>query len=89
MIGFLIGLLCGAGELFLLTRLIKAVSAGNSLQTLALVFGKIVLFAAAMVAVALLFQRQLLWCGVGASSVLVIGAVIINVIQQTNGKGER
>ena len=59
--GFMIGLVCGAGELFLLTRVIKAVSAGRSLQTVALVFAKILLFAAALVPGALFFQRELLW----------------------------
>ena len=78
MIGFLIGLVCGAGELFLLTRVIKAVSAGRSLQTVALVFAKILLFAAALVPVALFFQRELLWCGIGISSVLVAGAAVGN-----------
>lgn len=89
MTGFLIGLVCGAGELFLLTRLTKAVSAGQSLKTLALVFGKVLLFAAALVPVALFFRRELIWCGVGISSVLVIGAVIINVRMRRNGKGDR
>ena len=89
MIGFLIGLVCGAGELFLLTRVIKAVSAGRSLQTVALVFAKILLFAAALVPVALFFQRELLWCGIGISSVLVVGAVIVNVLMRRNGKGDR
>lgn len=89
MTGFLIGLVCGAGELFLLTQVIKAVAAGHSLKTLALVFGKILLFAAALVPVALFFRRELVWCGVGISSVLVIGAVIINVRMRRNGKGDR
>ena len=87
--GFLIGLVCGAGELFLLTRVIKAVSAGRSLQTVAFVFAKILLFAAALVPVALFFQRELLWCGIGISSVLVVGAVVINVLMRRNGKGDR
>lgn len=89
MTGFLIGFVCGAGELFLLSQVIKSVSAGQSLKTLALVFCKIVLFAAALVPVALFFQRELLWCGVGISSVLVVGAVIINVLMRRTGKGDK
>ena len=89
MSGFLIGLVCGAGELFLLTRVTKAVSAGRSLQTAALVFAKILLFAAALVPVALFFRRELLWCGIGISSVLVVGAVVVNVLMRRNGKGDR
>ena len=89
MTGLLIGLACGVGELFLLTHVIRAVSAGQSLRTLALVFGKILLFAAALVPVALFFRRELIWCGVGISSVLVVGAVVINVLMRRNGKGDR
>ncbi|MEN6634303.1 MAG: hypothetical protein ABFC56_00455 [Clostridiaceae bacterium] len=89
MSGLLIGLVCGAGELFLLTQVTKAVSAGQSLKTLAIVFAKILLFAAALVPVALFFPRELIWCGIGISSVLVVGAVVINVLMRRNGKGDR
>ncbi len=89
MTGLLIGLVCGAGELFLLSQVIKAVSAGQSLKTLAIVFAKILLFAAALVPVALFFRRELIWCGIGISSVLVVGAIVINVLMRRNGKGDR
>ena len=89
MTGFLIGLVCGAGELYLLTQVTKAVSSGQSFKTLAIVFAKILLFAAALVPVALFFQRDLIWCGVGISSVLVIGVFVINVLKRRNGKGDR
>ncbi|NLI53734.1 MAG: hypothetical protein GX417_05340 [Clostridiales bacterium] len=89
MTGFLIGLVCGAGELFLLTRLTKSLQAGDSLKILGIVFGKVLLFAAALVPVALLFQRDLIWCGVGISSVLVVGAFVINVLMRRGGKGDR
>ena len=49
----------------------------------------IALFAAALVPVALFFRREIIWCGVGISSVLVIGAVVINVLMRKNGKGGR
>lgn len=89
MIGFLIGLVCGAGELYLLTQVTKSIQAGNSLKTLGIVVGKVFLFAAALVPVALFYQRDLIWCGVGISSVLVIGAFIINVLMRRDGKGEK
>ncbi len=89
MTGFLIGLVCGAGELFLLTRLTKSLQAGDSLKILGIVFGKVLLFAAALVPVALFFQRDLIWCGVGISSVLVVGAFVINVLMRRGGKGDR
>ncbi len=89
MVGFAIGLVCGAGELFLLTRLTKSLQAGDSLKILGIVFGKVLLFAAALVPVAIFFRRDLIWCGVGISSVLVVGAFIINVLMRRGGKGER
>ena len=58
MTGFLIGLVCGAGELYLLTQVTKAVSSGQSFKTLAIVFAKILLFAAAFVPVALYFSAR-------------------------------
>lgn len=89
MAGFLIGLVCGAGELFLLSQITKSIQAGDSLKTLGIVAGKVILYAAALVPVALFFPRDLIWCGVGISSVLVIGAFIINVLKRRGGKGGR
>ncbi len=89
MTGFLIGLACGAGELFLLTRLTGSIQAGDSLKTLGIVTGKVLLYAAAFVPVALFFPRELIWCGVGISSVLVVGAFVINVLSRRGKKGGR
>ena len=50
---------------------------------------KILLFALALVPVALFFRGDLIWCGVGISSVLVIGAFILNILSRRNGKGDR
>ena len=87
--GLLIGLVCGAGELFLLTRLTKALLAGNTLQTLGFAFGKIALLAAALASVTIWFRHDLVWCGVGISSVLIIGAFVLNIRKRQNGKGEK
>jgi hypothetical protein len=89
MTGFLIGLVCGAGELFLLTRLTKSLLAGHALKTLGFAFGKIALLAAALVSVTLWFRHDIVWCGVGISSVLIIGAFVINVLMRKNRKGEK
>ena len=88
MIGFLIGLACGAGELFLLTRLTLAVQNGKSGQILGIVFLKLVLFACAFVPVILFARVDLLWCGVGISAILVLGAFFINWRSRRSGKGE-
>ena len=89
MSGFLIGLVCGAGELFLLTRLTRSLLAGNALTTLGFAFGKIALLAAALTSVTIWFRADLVWCGVGISSVLVIGAFVLNLLKHRNGKGEK
>jgi len=89
LVGLLIGLVCGAGELFLLTRLTRALQKGESLKILGIVFCKLALFAAAIVPVALYFRSDLLWCGVGISSALIVGAFIVNIVLQRKGKGDR
>lgn len=89
MIGFGIGLVCGAFELFLLKRLTLALQAGKSLQTLGVVLLKVLFYALALVPVALFFRRDLIWCGVGISSVLVIGAFLLNILSRKSGKGDR
>lgn len=89
MFGLLIGLACGAGELFLLTRLTKLLLAGDTLKAVAIIFAKLILFAAAAASVLLFFKSELIWCGVGISSVLVVGAFVINAWMRKNGKGER
>ena len=88
LIGFAIGLVCGAIELFLLKRLTLALQNGKSLQTLGLVLLKILFYACALVPVALFFRRDLIWCGVGISSVLIIGAFILNILSRKSGKGD-
>lgn len=89
MIGFGIGLVCGAGELFLLTRLVRALQNGKPLRTLGIVLLKVLLLSAALLPVALFFRTDIIWCGVGISSVLVIGAIALNILQRRNGKGDR
>ena len=87
--GLCIGLVCGAGELFLLTRITRALRNGASLQMIGIVFAKIALLACALVPTALWFKHDLIWCGVGITSVLILGAVVINLIRQKKEKGEK
>jgi hypothetical protein len=86
--GFLIGLLCGAGELFLLTRLTPALLSGDLLKALGYLFGKLFLLAAALASVTIWFRQDLVWCGVGISGVLLIGALVINLLKRRKGRGE-
>lgn len=88
MAGFLIGLLCGAGELFLLTRLTPALLSGDLLKAIGYLFGKFLLLAAALASVTIWFRQDLVWCGVGISGVLLIGALVINLLKRRKGRGE-
>ncbi|MEZ4508902.1 MAG: hypothetical protein R2881_04430 [Eubacteriales bacterium] len=87
--GLLIGLVCGAGELFLLTRLTKVLLAGDMLKSFVYLLFKFLLIAAALASVTIWFRSDLIWCGVGISAVLIIGAIIINIRNRRNGKGEQ
>lgn len=89
MIGFGIGLVCGAVELFLLKRLTLTLQQGKPLQTLGIILLKMLLYAGSLVPVALFFRNDLVWCGVGITSVLIIGAVVLNILSRRNGKGDR
>lgn len=89
MIGFIIGAVCGVAELYLLSRLTLAVQEGRSVQMLPLLLAKLLLLAAAFASVILYFRNDLLWCGVGISASLVIGAVIMNTLSQRSGKGDK
>lgn len=89
MIGFGIGLVCGAVELFLLTRLVRVLHQENPLQTLGVILLKVLFYALTLGSVALFFRSDLVWCGVGMSSVLVIGGIVYNIVSRRNGKGDR
>jgi len=89
MIGFGIGIVCGAVELLLLKRLTLTLQLGKPLQTLGIILLKMLLYAGTLVSVALFFQKDLVWCGVGITSVLIIGAVVLNILSRRNGKGAR
>ncbi|HWR24478.1 MAG TPA: hypothetical protein VN366_13450 [Feifaniaceae bacterium] len=89
MVGFLIGAVCGVFELYLLSRLTLAVQNGRTAYILPLVLVKLLVLAAAFVPVILYFRDDLLWCGVGISASLIIGTVILNVVTQRSGKGDK
>ena len=78
MLGAIIGILCGAMELYLLVRVVKAVSdtqkAGSAgLLLLAKLLVLVVGFAVAIV----FFRSDILYFGIGVSAVLVIGSVVL------------
>ncbi len=89
MLGFLLGAVCGAAELFLLNRLIGAVQRGESGKLLLLMLLKLLVLACAFVPVILLRRDELLWCGVGISAALVAGAIAMFCKHTWYGKGDK
>jgi len=63
--------------------------AGDMFKTFIYVLFKFLLIAAVLASVTIWFRSDLIWCGVGISSVLIIGAIIINIRNRRNGKGEK
>jgi hypothetical protein len=80
MIGLVIGIACGAAELFLLRRLIRFATGGNTPAVLGLLLCKMAVLALAFVPVILFFRAELLLCGIGIASALVGGSVIVYVV---------
>jgi hypothetical protein len=77
MLGFVIGTLCGAAELFLLQRFINVMLGEQTAKIGLLIILKMAVLVVSL-ATAVLFARQdLVWCGVGIAGVLIGGSVIL------------
>ncbi len=87
MIGLAIGILCGLLDLLLLYRLMSAVQKGEALKTIIYLFLKLLVIACAFVPTILFFRQDLLWCGVGISASLIVGALVFNIRSQGLKKG--
>lgn len=87
MIGLAIGVLCGLLDLLLLYRLMAAVQKGEALKTIIYLLLKLLVIACAFVPTILFFRQDLLWCGVGISASLIIGALVFNIRSQEFKKG--
>ncbi|HWP79836.1 MAG TPA: hypothetical protein VN446_04265 [Candidatus Acidoferrum sp.] len=77
MLGFVIGTLCGAAELFLLRQLIRFVLSGQAPTVGLLILLKLAVLAAALAATVLFARQDLVWCGVGITGCLIGGSVIL------------
>lgn len=71
--GLLAGVLFGAVQLWVLSLLVKAVTANDTAKIFAIVMGKLFLWGAFFTLVVLFFRSAILWCGIGAASALVLG----------------
>ncbi len=78
MVGFIIGVICGAGELYLLLLLTRSLQAEQYSRIAGLVSLKFILLALAFTATILINRAQILWSGIGMSLVLVLGSLILS-----------
>ncbi len=86
MLSFLIGLLGGGIELFLLGRLVAAVQAGNSRRVVLYALLKILVLTTAFAPVILFLRDSLLWCAVGMPVSLIAGAFLCFFMSSDQGK---
>ena len=78
MAGAIIGLLCGAMELYLLMRVVQAVSQSKPRVPVGvLVLAKVAVLVAAFAVTVLFFRSEILYCGVGITVVLIVGSVVL------------
>lgn len=80
MLGLAVGLLCGALELYLLSRLTYALTHEGSVTQMALLFFmKFLVLAGALALGVWLWRGELVWMASGMAAVLILGAIILFV----------
>ena len=82
-------LMVGFPVALLLAWMLDVTPEGVKSETSAAGNGRMYAIAAALASVTIWFRDDLVWCGVGISSVLIIGAFVLNIIKRRNGKGEK
>ena len=88
LIGLFIGLVCGATELYLLVLLTRALQQERPGRMAGLIALKFFVLALAFLATILIDKNDILWCGIGTTLVLVIGAFILSRRLQHAEKGD-
>ena len=77
MLGLVIGILCGAAELFLLQQLIRFSLNGQAYKAVLLLMLKLAVLAVALTVTILYARRELVWCAVGITGCLIGGSAIL------------
>ena len=77
MIGWIIGIVGGIGELYLLYKLIPYITGKGQKSVLPLVLAKLVLLAGILIAMAVFAPSQLLYATTGMVGVLIGGAIVL------------
>lgn len=90
MIGAFIGLACGAAALYFLARAVRAISKPQNSEPVGLfVILNLAVVVAAFVVVILFFRADILYCGIGISSVLVVGSMVLFMKNSALLKGQQ
>lgn len=89
MLGLAVGLLCGAVELLMLTRLVAGLRSRGGAYTAALFFVKLGVMAAGIVFCVLVCRDDLLWFACGATGVLIIGSIVTFCKNAFSDAGEK
>ncbi|MGI5900019.1 MAG: hypothetical protein ACOX8S_08900 [Christensenellales bacterium] len=89
MFGFLIGILGGGVELFLLSRLVLSLSQGKPGKIAIILALKLAVLAVVFALVIIFFRDQLLWCGTGLAIVLVAGSFTQSIARNRAEEAEK
>ena len=87
MLGFFIGLICGGLALYFMSRVTRALVRGSYIDILLPFFLNILSILMGLLPVAFLLPSELLYCGIGMSASLVLGAFGIFIIRSKESKG--
>lgn len=82
MIGFIIGLVLGSFNFFLLTKLTAALFRGDTVKMVLFFVAKIATLATSLLVTAFLFKDQLIFNGIGLVIPLIIGGFFYQPIQR-------
>lgn len=87
MFAFLIGMIGGGVELFLLRQLVKALERQRSGMMALILFIKLLILVLTFTVVVLFFRNDILWCGIGLVAILVSGSFIQFINSHRKQKG--
>ena len=76
MLAFIIAMIFGAAQMFLLSILLRSVTSGNTKEVIKALVVKLVLYAAAIALLLLKFPESIINCACGYAAGLPISAVI-------------
>lgn len=80
--GFVLGIIMGSINFFLLTKFIHGILKGETTQTVLLLLAKMLIIASSLFITAFFMPNQLVWNGIGLAVPLVLGAFVFEPVKQ-------